>query len=91
MTIDLIAFLLIMFGTITPATDHVVIQPVIQHIHTVAVDCEEDEAYIAVDYRDGDAVEDMRGVHRACRNVDQLIDWAIEVAIQEGVLVYTQP
>ena len=52
------------------------------------VDCQEDEAWIAVDYRDLDGFEDSHGVTRACRSVDQLIDYAFEVAIQEGVLMY---
>ena len=54
----------------------------------VEADCQEDEAWIAVDYRSLDGVEDSHGVTRACRSVDQLIDYAFEVAIQEGVLMY---
>ena len=45
-------------------------------------DCAEDDAWIAVDHHATDAVEDHRGVSRACRNVDQLFDSAVEVWIQ---------
>ena len=54
----------------------------------IVVDCEEDDVWIFVDQNTTDGVEDIHGVTRACRNWDQLVDWAIEVAIQEGVLMY---
>ena len=45
-------------------------------------DCQEDDAWIAVDHHATDAVEDQHGVSRACRNVDQMLDSAVEVYIQ---------
>ena len=45
-------------------------------------DCVEDDAWIAVDHHATDAVQDERGVHRACRNVDQMLNSAVEVWIQ---------
>ncbi len=45
-------------------------------------DCQEDDAWIAVDHHASDAVEDQHGVSRACRNVDQMLDSAVEVYIQ---------
>ena len=51
--------------------------------------CHEDGAWVAVDHRSTDAIEDVHGVSRACRNIDYLIDTAFEVAIQNGVLEYT--
>ncbi len=45
-------------------------------------DCQEDDAWIAVDHHATDAVEDQHGVSRACRNVDQMLDTAVEVYIQ---------
>lgn len=48
----------------------------------VEVDCAEDDAWIAVDHHATDAVEDQHGVSRACRNVDQMLDSAVEVYIQ---------
>ena len=48
--------------------------------------CAEDEAWLAVDHHATDAVEDANGVSRACRNIDDLIDMAFEVAIQKGEL-----
>ena len=56
--------------------------------HPAEPDCQEDEAWIAVDYRALDGVEDSHGVTRACRNVDQLLDSYAEVLIQTGVLMY---
>ncbi len=71
--------------TVEPAPEPIVQYVVAPH---PADQCQEDEAWIAVNWKDGDAFEDIHGVSRACRSVDQLIDWAIEVAIQEGVLQY---
>ncbi len=51
--------------------------------------CQEDGAWVAVNWKDQDAIEDIHGVSRACRNIDDLIDTAFEVAIQNGVLQYT--
>lgn len=51
--------------------------------------CQEDGAWVAVDHHALDAIEDSSGVSRACRNIDDLIDTAIEVAIQNGSLKIT--
>ena len=46
--------------------------------------CEEDGAWVAVDHHALDGVQDSHGVFRACRSIDDLIDTAFEVAIQNG-------
>ena len=46
--------------------------------------CQEDGAWIAVDHHDADGVEDSHGVTRACRSIDDLLDSAVEVWIQNN-------
>ena len=53
--------------------------------------CAEDGAWVAVNHHDRDAVEDSHGVSRACRNIDDVIDTAFEVAIQRGTIRLVSP
>ena len=46
--------------------------------------CQEDGAWIAVDHHALDGTEDRHGVTRACRSIDDMLDSAIEVWIQNG-------
>ena len=53
------------------------------------VDCQEDEAWVAVDYRSPPpAMQDMHDVTRMCISVDLMISRGIEYAIQQGTLQY---
>ena len=44
----------------------------IERVAHPADSCLEDQAYVPVDYRDPIGVEDIRGVTRACVNIDEL-------------------
>lgn len=46
--------------------------------------CQEDGAWVAVDHHALDGVEDKHGVTRACRSIDDMLDSAVEVWIQNG-------
>ncbi len=89
-----IAILIALMSGLSPSLSDVVYQspalePVIIYVSSPAIiDCQEDEDWAAVHYKSLDGVEDMHGVTRACRSRDQLIDYAIEIAIQQGVLMY---
>ena len=52
------------------------------------IDCEEDDVWMFVDHDTPGGLVDSHGVTRACRNFDDMLDMGIEVAIQEGVLMY---
>lgn len=49
--------------------------------------CHEDQAWMPVDYRSADGVEDSHGVTRACRSIDQLLDFHLEHLIQTGRVI----
>ena len=57
-------------------------------VDVVSVDCEEDDVWMFVDHDTPGGLVDLHGVTRACRNFDDMVDMAIEVAIQRDVLMY---
>ena len=52
------------------------------------INCQEDDVWMFVDHDTPGGLVDRRGVTRACRNFDDMVDMAIEVAIQRDVLMY---
>ena len=57
-------------------------------LDTTQVTCEEDAVWMFVDHDSPGGLVDRRGVTRMCISYDLLVSDAIEVAIQEDVLMY---
>jgi hypothetical protein len=57
-------------------------------VSVLDVDCEEDAVWMFVDHDAPNAVVDSHGVTRMCISYDLIVSDAIEVAIQEDVLMY---
>ena len=92
MTTALVILALLLSGGVPSQHDVVRVETVYvtEYVSVPAtVDCQEDEAWVAVDYRSPPpAQQDMHDVTRMCISVDLMISQGIEYAIQQGTLQY---
>ena len=92
MTTALLILAILLSGGDPSPHDVVKVRTVTEYVNVYVevpaqVDCQEDEAWTAVDYRSPPpAMEDMHGVTRMCISVVLMIARGIEYAVQQGTI-----